>query len=356
MRKIVSSIIAVAMGTLYFDVSFAEWTYKEKVDRMTDKKKCFAVTDYVKSLEPMEFPYTGTKSAMIVYCSENFVDLEECTVAFTFTSDPNLTNIEFDEVGPYVITRMRFDKNPPKKIKLYVGDEFLLANDGKILYELPGHKKLLLELNWFGNGLTYFEYPIEGGDQIIEKLKEGCQIKIGKDGTSGPDTGAVLPDWTFRKIVKDGELKACHTLSGPIEPSKAPAGLDSIAMRVRLMCPAGSHSADECMMDFLFNYAPPLMRLEEIDKGAIFITTARIQWDNSPGEAVRMFKLRDKGYNMDLLVPVSKSMRELLMKNLLEHDTLTIKLPLADGNTMVYRFYLKGISDVMNNLMNKCEE
>lgn len=356
MKKLLLTLIVITINTLYVDISFAEWTYREEVDRMTDEKRCIARTDFVKPLEPMKFPYTDTESAVFISCPDNFVDLSECLLGFVFTNSPNPVDREFDEIGPYIKARIRLDKNPPRRIKLYIGENSLVSDDRKIVKELLGHKKLLLELNWFGNGLTYFEYPIEGGDQIIEKLKEGCQIKIDKDGTSGPDTGAVLPDWTFRKIVKDGELKACHTLSGPIEPSKAPAGLDSIAMRVRLMCPAGSHSADECMMDFLFNYAPPLMRLEEIDKGAIFITTARIQWDNSPGEAVRMFKLRDKGYNMDLLVPVSKSMRELLMKNLLEHDTLTIKLPLADGNTMVYRFYLKGISDVMNNLMNKCEE
>ncbi len=257
MGKALVVFAIVIAGLAYSSPSFAEWTYKVKIDRMTDEKSCIAMTDYVESLDPMEFPYTGTKSAMIISCSENFVDLEECTAGFIFTSDPNLVNLEFDEVGPYVITRIRFDKNPPEKIKLYVGEKSLVVDDSKILYELPGHERLLLELNWFGNGLTYFEYPIDGGDQIIEKLKEGCQLKIGGDESLESDTVVALSDWTFRKIVKGGELKACHTLSGPIEPLKAPLGLDSITMKIRIMCPAGSHSADECMMDFLFDYAPP---------------------------------------------------------------------------------------------------
>ncbi len=98
------------------------------------------------------------------------------------------------------------------------------------------------------------------------------------------------------------------------------------------------------------------MRLEKLDKGTIFMTAARIRWDNSPGEIVRMFKLRDRSYNMDLLVPVSKSRRKLLLENLLKHDTLTIVLPLADGSNMVYRLSLEGVSDVISNLMSKCEE
>ena len=352
MKKLLLTLIVVTINTLYVDISFAEWTYREEVDRMTDEKRCVARTDFVKPLEPMKFPYTDTESAVFISCPDNFVDLSECLLGFVFTNSPNPVDREFDEIGPYIKARIRLDKNPPRRIKLYIGENSLVSDDRKIVKELLGHKKLLLELNWFGNGLTYFEYPIEGVSEVIEKLKEGCQVKISSDEISALDTIETVPalsNWEFKKIMDKGTLKACHATSEAIKPVKAPENLTDISMHLQFACSRDAREIKDCGIYFTFDIMPPVKILE---KGVVFTTIPiRIRWDNSSWKLIKTYRLLDKNW----LNPAN-GMEGEIINNLSKHRTLTVEIPLETGGSLIYKFSLKGIPNVLNGLLKKCKE
>lgn len=356
----IAGILIVSL--LSVNKAIAEWYYKTSIDRMTDKKNCIAYTDLVKSLEPMNFPYTGTKSRMFIVCSENFKHLSECSISFAFTSNPNISNIEFDEIGTYFKTRIRFDKEPPEVVKMYIMENFLFVNDvNKILKGLKkGHKSLLVELNWFGNGRTYFRYPISGASEILEKLKEGCQINRSKkesreEAKEEPkitDTinihNSTPSGWIVKKFYENNRIKGCHIISESIEPIKAPENASNTGMKVRLACTRNDKNIEDCSIDFLFDNMP---QFQFIEKGVVFKTTlAQIIWGDSTKEIVKLSEFKDKNF---LMVDIKNTRK--VVQNSLKFPT-TIKFALKDGSVLEYRYFLKGLQDTAKQLIKKCLE
>ena len=165
----------IILGMLILiSITNAKWEISYKTDKMTGKKSAFAISPDAFPEERMSFPYTNTYGNLVVGCNEKIE-----TIYFVFNNQPNLLNPQIEESYNIIKTRIKMGK----KI-----DTVTLAQDWgsrflNFLYEKHWIKEilnsktkdLLLELNWYGNEATYFNFDINGSKEAIKKIRNFCK-------------------------------------------------------------------------------------------------------------------------------------------------------------------------------------
>jgi|GEM_PF-5917399 len=100
----------------------------------------------------------------------------------------------------------------------------------------------------------------------------------------------------------------------------------------------------------MFDIMPPVKILE---KGVVFTTIPiRVRRDGSSWKLIKMYRILNK----NLLSPANDDTEKEIINNLSKHRTLTVEIPLETGGSLIYRFSLKGVPDVLNSLPKKCKE
>lgn len=168
MKKIILSILILT------SIINAKWDISYKTDKMTGKKSAFAISPDTSSVETMSFPYTNTYGNLVVGCNEKIE-----SIYFVFNNQPNLLNSQTEQGYNIIDTRIKIDKKV---------DTVTLTQDwgSRFLYFLykkhwikkllnSKSKNLLLELNWYGNGATYFNFDINGSKEAIKKIRDFCK-------------------------------------------------------------------------------------------------------------------------------------------------------------------------------------
>lgn len=153
---------------------FAKWDTTTDVDKMTDKKSAYATSSYISSSDPMNFPYNNIKSFIGVGCTET-----SSWAYIGFSDSPNLINTKTERGYSVIESRIKFDdKVEETTLRQDWGSKFIHFIDREdIINKVKESKKLLLELNWYGNGLTYFEFNLEGANEAINSIYDSCGYK-----------------------------------------------------------------------------------------------------------------------------------------------------------------------------------
>lgn len=142
----------------------AQFTLNETTNKMTGETSYSLETEFVKSVEAMNFPYQDVMAKMMV--------LSDGNVGFGFTA-LNLNKGELKERGEEYITSVKMmDVAMPfqKMINPY-GTKVLIWENGN-LFSPNFHlmDKLMIELDWYENGKVYFEFDISNYAEINQKM------------------------------------------------------------------------------------------------------------------------------------------------------------------------------------------
>jgi len=175
MKKVLLSAFVLCVSV------FAEtWDIDIKKDKMSGETSIYANSPTVTADEKMQFPYSNTKSWIGIGCKDG-----KEWAYFGFNKSPNLLNTETQSGYNLLYTKIKIGKKVDTvKLTQEWGDRFLsIANGSKyanflnsenFIEKLKQGKSILLELNWHGNGKTYFTYSLKGSTKVLTKLQKEC--------------------------------------------------------------------------------------------------------------------------------------------------------------------------------------
>ena len=173
MNKIFTILVVIAPMLLFA----SSWTNDSKKDRMVGGTTLFAMSPTIQAESKMDFPYSTTKSNLVIGCKNG-----EQFAYFWFSNSPNLNNTQTEDGYSKVQTRIKIGKNI-KKIgfiqdwggkSLSISNYSSSINNNEFVEMLKKTNSVLLELNWHGNGTTYFQYSLKGSSNAISSMQDDC--------------------------------------------------------------------------------------------------------------------------------------------------------------------------------------
>lgn len=167
----VSSASADSAGGSTKAPELPRWEVTTEVDKMTGKQQVFASSPEVSSTKPMESPYTNVYSWLGFGC-----DAKSEWAYFGFSKAPNLVKTETSNGFSTVRTRVKWDSTiSNENLTQKWGASFLhFANYGPAIGKLLTAKEVLLELDWYSQNRTYFQYSLNGAADAIKAAREKC--------------------------------------------------------------------------------------------------------------------------------------------------------------------------------------
>lgn len=168
MNKIISFIFLFTISTTPL---FGQWNTHNSVDEMTGESSNFAISPAVTSTTQMSFPYGGTEGRLVVACNEQ----QEFTYLM-FTQSPNLLNTDTQDGYDRISTRIRWDDEVENitMTQEWGSSALHFRHASNVISKIMSSNKVLLELNWYGNGRTYFEFSLNGSADAISKIRQSC--------------------------------------------------------------------------------------------------------------------------------------------------------------------------------------
>lgn len=166
MKKVLLSCLIGAVMTLN-----AQWRTSTDTDKMTGDKSSYAVNDWRVPTERMAFPYHNISANIGIGCDKN-----SSWIYLVFSDTPNLSKTETRNGYNRIESRIKFDdKVETVTLTQEWSSKFIHFLDREdIINKVKKSKKMLIELNWYGNGLTYFEFNLEGADEAINSIYSTC--------------------------------------------------------------------------------------------------------------------------------------------------------------------------------------
>lgn len=150
------------------------WSTSTSKDKMTGKFSAFASSPTTYPTKQMSFPYNNVNSWIGVGC-----DGESEWAYFGFNLDPNLSGTETKNGYNLISTRIKWDKKVENiDLTQQWGAKFIhFQNGSAAISDITSSNKVLLELNWHGEGTVYFEYSLRGSSKAISKIRAECAAK-----------------------------------------------------------------------------------------------------------------------------------------------------------------------------------
>jgi len=170
MRTLAGLLLCIALPAA---VS-AQWTNSVSKDEMTSEEVVFATSPRVPPSREMEFPYKDTEAWVGYMC-----DGKNEWVYLGFSNTPNLSNTETGDGFNYFSTRLKWgDEVKKAPFSQKWGSSYINFSDGRdALKRLSSGSfdSLLLELDWYGNGVVYFKFSLDGAADAIAKARASCK-------------------------------------------------------------------------------------------------------------------------------------------------------------------------------------
>ena len=169
MNKIILFITSLLVGNCYAN---AQWDVSKSTDEMTGKISAYCSSQSVYSTKQMDFPYSNTQAWVgIGYDGKNE------WIYIGFTNQPNLNNTDTEDGYNGISTRVKWDDNITTEYLTQTwGAKFIhFTNDKAVLQNIMKSHTLLLELDWHGNGKTYFKFDLRGSSEAIVKMRSICK-------------------------------------------------------------------------------------------------------------------------------------------------------------------------------------
>lgn len=150
----------------------AAWTTSTSKDEMTGKISAYASSNDISPSKPMGFPYATLKAWLGIGCNS-----ESEWAYIGFTSQPNLNNTETNSGYNSIDTRIKWgDSLEGVELNQDWGSKFIhFIDDKRAILGIEKSSSVLLELDWHGNGKTYFKFPLSGSSKALKKIREACK-------------------------------------------------------------------------------------------------------------------------------------------------------------------------------------
>lgn len=167
------SIILILFFGLISSV-YAQWRTSTDTDKMTGDKSSYAINTWSKPTERMDFPYRDVIANIGIGC-----DKSSSWIYLVFSHAPNLSRTETRNGYNRIESRIKFDdKVETVTLTQNWNSKFIHFLDREyVINKVKKSKKMLIEFDWYGNGLTYFEFNLEGANEAINSIYDSCGYK-----------------------------------------------------------------------------------------------------------------------------------------------------------------------------------
>jgi RNA polymerase subunit RPABC4/transcription elongation factor Spt4 len=148
-----------------------QWEVSTSVEKMTGKRQAFASSPTVSAAERMDFPYGDVRAWLGVGC-----DGTDEWAYIGFSSAPNLTDTDTESGYNRIRTRIKWDESlEDVTLTQEWGAPFLhFRDDDAAIARMATAGSALLELNWYGQGRSYFSFPLDGSSASIATIRRQC--------------------------------------------------------------------------------------------------------------------------------------------------------------------------------------
>lgn len=172
----VSTMVLILVLSMLITVSAeTEWETFSEEDKITGEISWHAASPYVET-EDLDIPFSDDKAKITISS-----DGEYEWVTLGFTSSPILTDSESRSGNRLFKVRSRWGEDYITNVKLIEenrDDDYLFFWDNsRIISYMKEYESLLLELNWYGQGEVYFEFPLEGAKEALNEIRNKVKVK-----------------------------------------------------------------------------------------------------------------------------------------------------------------------------------
>ncbi len=152
-------------------INVSTWSTSTAKDEMTGKKSAYASSIRVTSTKAMVFPYQDVNAWLGVGC-----DSGNEWVYIGFSKPPNLLDDETKDGYNLLKTRIKWDDRvDTATLTQNWGEKFLhFSYDKPAISNILKSNSVMLELNWHGQGRTFFKFPLKGSSAAIKKVRQNC--------------------------------------------------------------------------------------------------------------------------------------------------------------------------------------
>ena len=149
----------------------AQWTISTSSDRMTGELWAIASSPPTQAAERMAFPYQGTTARIAFAC-----DSDSEWAYISFTQAPNLADTENHDGYVTFDARVRWgDAVETTRFRQnWGGDALHFWPYAPSIAKLLTANSLLVELDWYGNGQTYFRFSLIDSSEAIAEARSKC--------------------------------------------------------------------------------------------------------------------------------------------------------------------------------------
>ena len=148
------------------------WSISTSTDEMSGKVSVYTLSPDISPTHPMGSPYDDVVAWIGVSCSNT-----DEWAYIGFSTAPNLINTDTQDGYDRISTRIKWDDSIQNVTLLQTwGDRFLSfsLNNADVINNLQTHSTLLLELEWYGEGNVYFNFPLAGASEGIRSIRSKC--------------------------------------------------------------------------------------------------------------------------------------------------------------------------------------
>ena len=173
MKLIFSSFLIVLSLPL-----LSQWNNSNSIDEMTGEVSAYCSSPLFSSTKNMVSPYSDTKAWLGIGC-----DGVSEWVYVGFTNAPNLLDTDTQDGQNVFTTRIKWDDELTSErfIQTWGAKSIQFTDTESAIENIINSNTLLVELNWYENGKTYFRFNLSGSTKAITKMRT-------KAGYSPPTT------------------------------------------------------------------------------------------------------------------------------------------------------------------------
>ncbi|WP_434940256.1 zinc ribbon domain-containing protein [Shewanella sp. HL-SH8] len=147
------------------------WRTSSSKDEMTGAFSAYAASPTSYPAQEMDFPYRDVSSWLAIGCDKNSE-----WIYFGFNNSPNLTDTETLEGYNLINTRIRWD-DVVENVQLTQdwSSKFIhFRNRKESISKVERSNTAKLELHWYGQSSTYFEYTLNGSSKALAEIRSQC--------------------------------------------------------------------------------------------------------------------------------------------------------------------------------------
>lgn len=150
----------------------AQWDVSMSKDEMTGEVSSYCSSQTTPPTKTMSFPYSDVRGWLGVGCNG------ESEWAYAgFSMAPNLQGTDIGDGYNIITTRIKFDDQVETvRLTQEWNSKFIhFSNDNEVIKKLMNASTVLLELDWYGSGKTYFRFSGSGSTTAINEIRTSCE-------------------------------------------------------------------------------------------------------------------------------------------------------------------------------------